>query len=442
MESEIGGAPGSGTVVLAAAAFCGAALLAGLMTAYQRISGLYRNGLLEDSGVGQPLLEYLAAARRFLATVSTLYLVLTVLGCYSWARLLLAIWTGSAGVRFYLVLACIFVPAWTLTGIASKRVAARAPLGYARVLGPVLLPLYWLLRPWSGFVLWLTGRMDEGLWKGEALPHLSPGEIRSLLEGEAEHLTLEKDERAMIHSIFGFHETTVREIMVPRIDMVSLDASDPVERVIPVVNGAHHSRIPVYDGSVDKVAGILYAKDLLDLVQGDRLVAVGKVVGDLMRPAYYIPESKKIDEVLAEFRTKRVHMGIVIDEYGGTAGLVTLEDVLEEIVGEIEDEFDEEEELVHWVDDRHLSVDPKIDLEDLEEVLGQGLPHEGSETLGGLIYEAAAKVPEAGEQVQVAGFTVTVEEVVDQRIVRVTLAAPEAFPGHARHAREEEDQSP
>ena len=438
MESDLGGAPGSGTVILAAAAFLGAALLAGLMTAFQRVSGLYRNNLLEDAGVGRVLLAYLAQARRFLATVSSLYLALTVLGGLACGRLLAHAWRGPLDAGFHALLACGLVLCWSLGGIALKQVAAGAPLGYARSLGALLLPLYWLLRPWSALLLWLMDRVDDSLWKGETLPHLSPGEIRSLLDDEGEHLTLEEDEREMIHSIFGFHETTVREIMVPRIDMISLDAADPVAKAIPLVNQARHSRIPIHDGSVDRVTGILYTKDLLDLVRGDRLVAEGKVVGDLMRPAYFIPESKKIDEVLAEFRTMRIHMGIVIDEYGGTAGLVTLEDVLEEIVGEIEDEFDEEESLFAWVDERRLRVDPKIDLEDLEEVLGVPLPDEGSETLGGLIYEAAAKVPEAGEQVTVADLTVTVEEVVDQRIVQVTLASGEPFPGYARRTREEE----
>jgi len=155
-----------------------------------------------------------------------------------------------------------------------------------------------------------------------------------------------------------------------------------------------------------------------------------------VRPAYFIPESKKIDEVLDEFRSQRIHMAVVIDEYGGTAGLVTLEDVLEEIVGEIEDEFDAEEELLEWVDEKTVRLDPKIDLEDLEEKLGIDLKNaEGadtSETLGGLIYEAAGNVPVKGDRIEVAGYSVTVEEVEDQRIMRILLQSPQALPGYAR----------
>jgi CBS domain containing-hemolysin-like protein len=189
---------------------------------------------------------------------------------------------------------------------------------------------------------------------------------------------------------------------------------------------------------VDRITGLLYAKDLLALVAEGRLAGEGRVVGDLARPAYFIPESKKIDEVLAEFRHKRIHMAIVIDEYGGTAGLVTLEDVLEEIVGEIEDEFDDRERLYEWLDERTLRVDPKIDLEDLQELLGVPLPaEEGSETLAGLVYQAAGRVPDAGDQVTIADLTVVVEAVEDQRILRVRIVAPEPLPGHASALRAE-----
>jgi len=266
---------------------------------------------------------------------------------------------------------------------------------------------------------------------GTALPPpLTAGEIRSLLSGEEEALDLEEGEREMIHSIFGFHDTAVREIMVPRIDMISLDAADSIETAVATVNATLHSRIPVHEGSVDRVTGLLYAKDLLALVEEGRLVSRGKTVGDLARPAYFIPESKKIDEVLAEFRHSRIHMAIVIDEYGGTAGLVTMEDVLEEIVGEIEDEFDDREHLYEWLDERTLRVEPKIDLEDLQEVLGLALPaEEGSETLAGLVYEAAGRVPEAGDSVEIGGLSVTVEAVEDQRILRVRIVAPAPLPG-------------
>ncbi len=433
MEGDIAGSPGIGTLILAVVAYVGAMLMTGLMTAVFRISGLYRHDLLEEERLGRFLQNYLQSTRRFMVTVGTLYLVLTVLGCFAWGRLLAQQWHGALTVKFHAVLAVTVVLAWYGGGLVVKQIAARAALGFARGLGTLLYPLFWVLRPWAVFLLWIMDKIDDTLWTGEALMHLSSGEIRSLLSEETSNVTLEEDEREMIHSIFSFHDTTVREIMVPRIDMVSLEASDPVAMVVEAVYGSRHSRIPVHEGSVDKVTGILYVKDVLSLVAEGQLEAEGKIVGDLARPAYFIPESKKIDEVLEEFRTKRIHMAVVIDEYGGTAGLVTLEDVLEEIVGEIEDEFDQEEQLYEWLNEYSLRVDPKIDLEDLQELLGVALPDEGSETLGGLIYEAAGNVPEIGDQIAVADFSVKVEDVADQRILRVTISAEEPFPGHAKH---------
>jgi len=257
-----------------------------------------------------------------------------------------------------------------------------------------------------------------------------------VISSDSQDDSLDKDDREMIQSIFSFHDTAVREIMIPRIDIVALDSESLADEILDAAVASGHSRIPVYQGSVDKVTGIIYAKELLKLVHEGKLRADGEILQQLVRPAYYIPESKKIDEVLDEFRAQRIHMAVVIDEYGGTAGLVTLEDVIEEIVGEIEDEFDEEEKLLIWVDANSVRLDPKIDLEDLEELLGIDLTAaEGadtSETLGGLIYEAAGNVPVKGDKIIVAGYAITVEAVEDQRIRRILLKSPDELPGFAR----------
>jgi len=435
MGEGTSGAADTGTLILALVAYLGAMTMAGLMTAFFRVSGLYRNGLLAAERLGTVLDGYLQASRRFLVTVSTLYLALTVLGCLAWGRLLDGLWSGPASFRFYLVYAVTTIVAWAVGGVLLKAVASAAALGYARVVGGLLFPIQWLLRPWVAVTLWIMDRFDDTLWTTEALLHLSSGEIRSLINEDQEEVTLDEEEREMIHGIFELRQTVVREIMVPRIDMVSLDVSTSIADVVQTVNDKRHSRIPVYEGSIDKVIGVLYSKDLLNLVDQDRLVTDGRLLADLARPAYFIPESKKIDEVLDEFRAQRIHMAVVIDEYGGTAGLVTLEDVIEEIVGEIEDEFDDQEQLFEWIDERTLRVDPKIDLEDLEELLGVSVPAEGSETsetLGGLIYEAAGNVPQRGDRIEVSEFEVTVEEVVDQRILRATIHSSTPLPGFAR----------
>jgi CBS domain containing-hemolysin-like protein len=302
--------------------------------------------------------------------------------------------------------------------------------------GALVFPLHWLLRPWSGLLLAVMDRLDDTLWAAEAQPHLSAGEIRNLIADEGGDGPLDEEDREMIHSIFSFHDRAVREIMIPRIDTVALDGERSIVETLPEVIASGHSRLPVFEGSIDKVLGIVYAKDVLKLLQDGRVIGGERRLATLARPAYFVPESKKLDEVLDEFRAKRIHMAVVIDEYGGTAGVVTLEDVIEEIVGEIEDEFDEEEQLVTWVDARRVRLDPKVDLEDLAEILGVDFADaegaETSETLGGLIYEAAGNVPQRGDRLDVAGHRVTVEKVEDQRILRVLLETEDPLPGYAR----------
>ena len=426
----------TGTLLLAAGCWLGAMFMGGLMTAHYRVSGLFRNGLLDIDTLGPILRDFLENDRRFQVTIGTLYLVFTLVGAFAWGHYLSLLWSGALDPMFYLLFAATAILAWSLGGLVFKMLAAGTAFNYARVVGTLIYPLNWLLRPWTTLMLLVMDKLDDTLWTAEMQPHLSAGEIRSLINVDGENVVLDEDEREMIHSIFAFHDTAVREIMIPRIDMVALDGDADLAGTMSSLLASGHSRVPVYEGSIDKVVGILYSKDLLKLF-GDEGFASGSFnLKSLVRSAYYIPESKKIDEVLDEFRSKRIHMAVVIDEYGGTAGLVTLEDVIEEIVGEIEDEFDSDEKLLTWVDESTVRLDPKINLEDLEEILGATFGEadgiETSETLGGLIYEAAGNVPQKGDQVEVASFVVQVEDVADQRILRVLLKSAEPMPGFHR----------
>jgi CBS domain containing-hemolysin-like protein len=431
------GDPSLATWLVALGGLAVAGVAAGMLAAFARVSGLHGHGLLEDASLGATLARYLREPRRLVITTGTLYLAATVAAGAAAERLAAAYWPLLAPGRRLAGVVLVMVPLWYLSGLAARALAARAPVGYARWLGLAMAPLHWLLRPWAALWQWVA---DRGADPGGALetpPLLSAEEIRSLIDEDQDGVALEEDEREMIHSIFGFGDTTVREIMVPRIDIVAVDAADPIEVAVAAVNASRHSRLPVFEGTIDHVTGLLYAKDLLALLHEGRMVTAGKSIGELVRPAYFIPESKKIDEVLAEFRKHRIHMAIVIDEYGGTAGVVTMEDVLEEIVGEIEDEFDDSERLFEWLGERALRVDPKIDLEDLREILGTALPAGDSETLAGLVYEAAGRVPEVGDQVTVGDLLVTVEAVEDQRILQVRLDAAAPLPGFAARAEEE-----
>jgi CBS domain containing-hemolysin-like protein len=273
--------------------------------------------------------------------------------------------------------------------------------------------------------------------KEERVPYLTAEELIAVVEGGEEEGALEEGEREMIHSIFEFGDTMAREVMVPRIDMVSIEVSESLDAALNVVAEKGHSRIPVYEERVDQIVGILYAKDLLRVIRsrGQEPIALR----DLVRKPYFVPETKKIDELLREFQREKSHIAIVVDEYGGTAGIVTLEDLLEEIVGEIHDEYDREEPLFVALPGGGARVAAKIGIDDLGERMGVTLPAEGYDTLGGYLYQLIGSVPKSGEVAVDENFRYTVEKVVGQRITVVRLDRVDREPAeHAARARREE----
>jgi CBS domain containing-hemolysin-like protein len=221
----------------------------------------------------------------------------------------------------------------------------------------------------------------------------------------------------MIYSIFEIGETMAREIMVPRIDVLALDVSTPLPEAVEAVLGAGHSRVPIYDGHIDNIVGLLYAKDLLRAwKEGSQLGSLR----DLLRPAHFVPETKKVDELLTELQQKRIHLAVVVDEYGGTAGIVTLEDIVEEIVGEIRDEYDvNEESLFERVSETEYVFDARIDLDEVNELLQLNLPSGQSDSLGGYIYGQLGHVPAPGEKVHGEPVEFEVLSVTGRRIRKV-----------------------
>lgn len=229
--------------------------------------------------------------------------------------------------------------------------------------------------------------------------------------------TLEKGEREMIYSIFHFSETLTREIMVPRIDVLALDVNTTISDARKEFISAGHSRVPVYEDTIDNVVGLLYAKDLLGVVDGSDTISSQR---KLLRPAYFVPEAKKVDELLTELQSRGVHMAVVVDEYGGVAGVVTLEDIMEEIVGEIRDEYDQaEEQLYEVVGEGEFMFLGRATIEEFNEITGLRLSNEHADTLGGLIYSELGRVPQPGEVVNDEGVEFTVEEVIARRILKV-----------------------
>ncbi len=239
-------------------------------------------------------------------------------------------------------------------------------------------------------------------------------QFRQVVAAEAD---VSRDEQSLLRGVFSLGDTAVSEIMVPRVDIVGIDQTTPWSEVVDRVRSSEHARFPVYDDSLDDMIGILYAKDLLPFVIDDDEPMSGWQ--SLVRPASFIPTSKPIDAQLRDFKTSRTHIAIVSDEFGGTAGLVTIEDVLEEIVGEIQDEYDDEDPEVEQEAGRKFWVTGRLTLDELSELLGQDFEREDLSTVGGLVYETFGRVPRAGESVTIGSYKLVVERVRGRRIERV-----------------------
>jgi putative hemolysin len=219
--------------------------------------------------------------------------------------------------------------------------------------------------------------------------------------------------------VFELEDTLVRSVMVPRTDMFCLDIDTPTEDILPALRRELRSRVPVYEGSLDVIVGILYTKDLLPHVEG---LAPGFDLRAHLHPPYFVPESKRADALLQEFQAKKLHVAIVVDEYGGTAGLVSLEDLLEELVGEIADEFDEPERLIQRVDAYTYRVAGKLAIDELNSVTGLQISNQAYDTVGGWVLDLFGRVPRKAERTETPELTVTVEKVERTRVIEVLVA--------------------
>lgn len=241
----------------------------------------------------------------------------------------------------------------------------------------------------------------------------SPAELEWQALGER----LGEEGRAMVRNLLRLREAVVREVMVPRSEVVAVEAETPLAQAADLIVETGHSRLPVYRNDLDHVVGLLYAKDLL---RCDRPLAEVRA-GQVMRLPYFVPESMRAHKLLQEFRRRRIHMAVAIDEYGGTSGVVTLENLLELLVGEIQDEYDYEDERVVELADGSYLVDARADIEALEERLGVTLPRENFESAGGLLYFATGRIPQAGEEVEMAGLRFTVVSADERRILKLRV---------------------
>ena len=332
----------------------------------------------------------------------------------------------SAGAADVVAYGLVLLAVAIFTVVFGEMLPTNIALGYAdsialRAARPVAL-LSFVLAPALRFLQWLSGQLATPL-VGRRTPVLvTEEEIKLLVDAGSEGGAIEDEEKEMIYSIFQFGDTLTREVMVPRIDVVGLDIDAPLDEALRTIVGAGHSRIPVYEESIDHIRGLLYAKDLLSLWQsGD----TDRPIREILRPAHFVPESKKAGDLLTDMQQRKVHLAIVVDEYGGTAGLVTLEDLIEEIVGEIRDEYDvNEEEIYQKVGEHEYIFDAGIDLDDLNRLLDADLPTDESDTLGGFIFSRLGEVPSQGDQMEWNGMHLQVLSVDDRRIRKIRVVVP------------------
>jgi CBS domain containing-hemolysin-like protein len=292
------------------------------------------------------------------------------------------------------------------------------PARVALIASYPLLPVYLVFRPLAELFLRVVSIAFPNLPREMASPFfLFPGARGAGAEGFIE----DKGSR-LIRSIQEFGVKKVREVMVPRIDIFALDVHTSVDEIREQVSAAGHSRVPVYDGGIDRIVGMLYVKDLLKIPPGE---AVRFERGRLIREAYFVPEGKKIDDLLREFQRGKKHMAVVVDEYGGTSGIVTLEDILEEIVGEILDEYDHEPLLVRQTGPREYVAAGWVAIDHVNASLGISLPSDEVDTLGGFLYNLIGRVPEEGEEIALDRMRFRINRLEGQRIVEVTVWLPE-----------------
>ena len=413
-----------------------AAMASGTETALTSVGRLRVRFLAEQGSKSAAILQRLRAdPNRFLSTVlfvNTLALIVASTATALLSESLFTRWGVSEGWRLWLtllnsvILSVILLIAAevtpkTLAITHAERVAllAAGPVdSLASVLGPIL---------------WAVTLISRALTGGRAAraPYLTEEELISMLHVSEEQGVIEEQEHQMIHGIIEIGDKTVREIMIPRTDIVAVDKNAPLKDIVRLFKEHRHTRMPVYDVDIDHVVGLIHTKDLLLFYT---LSSAQKFDMDkMLRPIEFTPEQKKVDELLHDMRTKKVHMIIVVDEYGGTAGLVTLEDLLEEIVGEIRDEYDsaEEDELV-ILNDHEARVDAGFPLEELNSRLGLAIEESGDyDSVGGYVHSVLGKIAVPGDTFRGGRAKWTVEKVKGRRILTIRLTADQPWPKEA-----------
>ncbi len=398
------------------------AILSGAEAAYFSLGRTRLKELAEQQGkTPGPLAPLLAQPHELLVTL-LVGITLVNIGASALAAAIAEQLFGSKGLAIAIA-AMIFL--LTVFGeVLPMTLAVEHPLRFSSW---VNRPVAWLsvimkpIRVGLGALTAVTLRM-VGSERPQGQPEISEEELRTLVDVGAREGVVERSEREMIHKVFELEDTLVREVMVPRPDMFCLDVTTEPAQVLPLLREQLHSRVPVYEETIDQIVGVLYTKDLLPFLGG---LPAGFDLRQHLHPPYFVPGSKRADALLREFQAKKLHLAIVVDEYGGTAGLVTLEDLLEELVGEIRDEYDEDERLIQRVTPRSFRVSGRLPIDELNDTTGLQIPDDSFDTVGGWVLDLFGRVPHKGEKKQVDGVRVAVEKVERTRVLEVLVTLPE-----------------
>jgi CBS domain containing-hemolysin-like protein len=302
---------------------------------------------------------------------------------------------------------------FVLVGASPRSVGRAHPDELLRATAPLVHFLRVLLGPIANALVALGNRVTPG--RARLSTFTSEDQLLSMVDEATELEVLEEDDRELIHSVFEFNDTVVREVMVPRTDMVTIDSDATVSAAMGLFLSKGNSRVPVLDGEVDDVTGILYLRDVARLFYERPVNAEDLTVGELARPALFVPESKKVDDLLRQMQLESNHLAMVVDEYGGIAGLVTLEDLIEELVGDISDEYDRDLPLVEDLGDSRYRVSARLPVDELGELFDLELDDDDVDSVGGLLAKALGRLPVAGSVASTSGLILTAERTEGRR---------------------------
>ncbi|HEX3607602.1 MAG TPA: hemolysin family protein [Candidatus Dormibacteraeota bacterium] len=414
----------SGLVIVLIASLFLAAFAATAETALTSVSRLRMRSLAETGDrAARRVVRLHEQPNAYLSTILMVNTLAVIVASTVTTLLVVDRWGTGAEAASTAVLSVVVLVACE---ILPKSVALRFNERVARLVSGPVTTLTQVLRPLVFLLTWLSSQLVRLIARGVSVPgpFVTEDELKLLLAVSEREGVVEEEEREMISGVLELTDKVVREVMVPRVDVVGVEVRCTVDDVIRMIAQSGHSRIPLFEDTIDNVVGLVYAKDLLRAVAAH--TSPPPSLRELAREPYFTPELKKAGELLIEMKKKKVHLAIVVDEYGGTAGIVTIEDLIEEIVGDIRDEYDAAEpEEVQFVTDREVLVNARVALDDIKALLRLPIDDDlEADTIGGLVYERLGSIPKAGATVQIGDVTIRVESVRRQAIRTLRISSP------------------